>query len=648
MRKFILFISLVYNIFAQSDTIELFKPDTIIREILNSQSATFYVEDNWNFEENPILELDISFSDITKKNLSSLTFSLNGAPLKSMWFSNSTNNRFNETVITIPKELIKKGVNSISIEKFQNLTDTCYLDDTNPGNWIKINKGILNLKYSEDNRFITLKDFPLPFINKYPSTNKTSLKVFVNTNINSEEKLALATFSAVLGKLGKNFSGRVEVNKFDETLISQDNSIYISAFDAIPKKYQEYFSEEEKHSLNKGTGLKLIETINGKKLIIITSKQKIYDGLNSLFDTTTILQLEKVFIVLPNKNRNNLKEDSFGNEQKISLEQLGSSDITINGAKTNTSSIKVDFPKEKSIVNLQLELKYKFSDLVNNNDSTLKILVNGNSLWDNKLSKSKNQEEAIIDIPVEFIKNNSLFVEFQTNLIVGKNCNKSIVPWLTILKNSRILGTFKDKTTYTLEDFPAPFIKNHKFNNIGLSVSSDNNSLSFMASLFSNLGISLKYGGSLKYLTNSPEGVAIIIGNPQDNDLLKSIEKELVLPYKNGFKEFSSPKDFDLVGKNIYSVIQYFENKDTNRLIVFSDQNLYYENIIKNLNNLKGTGYISINENEGVYLEDEKISDSKTIGGEKFSRQYFGLIVLFIVSVIFLLLTFYLSRKKDL
>ncbi|MBP6323007.1 MAG: hypothetical protein KA336_03850, partial [Fusobacteriaceae bacterium] len=206
------------------------------------------------------------------------------------------------------------------------------------------------------------------------------------------------------------------------------------------------------------------------------------------------------------------------------------------------------------------------------------------------------------------------------------------------------------KEDFKLQDFPAPFVKDGKYNKLAVSISDDFKSLEFATELFRIIGGNLKYPGSIIYLeSNDVDKNTIIIGNPKDNVIIKELQNSLFLKYDRNNEKFLSDYKFQFLGDNKYSAIQIYKNEKTSNMLVFSDKNMYYDNVLNKIkeNTFLDDNYIGINEKDGATVKtDKKDEVGKTFVGEKEKNilKILGIILGTFVAISGVL---YLYKKKN-
>lgn len=643
MKRVLLLFFIIFTIsFGAIEQIQILKPGSSISGLRSSFESFFFIDNNWKLNSDLSFEYSFNFSELTDQEISTLTFYINDIPIKSESIKYDTISKNGSFLI--PKDMIKFGRNKFTIFKFQ--TESCVNNEKNPANWLRVDKALLTIDYEIDNTNIDLSDFPLPFMSTGFSAKDKNINILLNENPTFEEKATLANMASLFGKLNMNFNGKFQVNfindsKFKDIELISNDYIYISEFERISPSIKEFFSPDEKNNIKKGVSFKLSTLNQRNKLLIVSStKENLLKNFAPIFETNNFKQLNGDFIVFPIISKN-----SQNNNEVIS-KNIGDFDINLNRNGSNISSIKISIPKDKNIVSLKLNLKYNFSELVANNNSTLKISINGRPLWDTKLINPNMLNEAVIEIPQELINDKVLFIEFQGNLLTEIDCSKTPMPWLTVLKESNIQGFYKDKAEANLGDFPHPFVLKRNFNKLGLEVSNNSEALSFMASLFHLIGQEIDSGIIYPAF---PDRNNIIIGTPLDNKTLLDNSENLFVKYNKDFKTFIGGKEVEILGNNIYTGIQLVKKISSYDLLIFSDKYNYFENTLNKIKTyqFKGNAYLALNNNDGMDFQLLTNSSSIQETKLKFSNGFFGLVIFILVGIVFTILAVYIYKRKD-
>ncbi|MGL5055572.1 MAG: cellulose biosynthesis cyclic di-GMP-binding regulatory protein BcsB [Fusobacteriaceae bacterium] len=653
MKKLLilLFQLLTMSILSYGEVIEtvLIPQGEEIRGFNKNRDAYFFIEENWDIKNAATINLELSYSELTKGNNSSITYYINDKPISSIAL-NTDNDKITKK-IEIPKEYLKIGVNKFSIRKLQMITeDKCSLEGMSPANWIRIDKAFLFLEYAENNSKIDLSSFPLPFLHKYSDSGEKMINILMHEKATGREKIGLANVAAFLGNLNSNSKDEVHIVNINNVEKLDDNFIVISEFNRLPDILKKSFTDEEVSLMRNGVALKMIDNfINPEKKIIIQTSisRNMGNGINWLIDKKLLKQISGKFTVIQDYSDTKYADESL--KRKISFRSLGINNIMLSGIGKNRQSIKISLPKDEKRDNVILKLKLGFSELIRDNRSTLRVIVNGENIWDKEFTSFNNDLSVSIPLSKELTNNDrSYYIEFESNLLTEFDCGGVPEPWIEVKSESSIESDITEETEFTIHDFPAPFIKGGKYNKLGLTVSDDFESLKFMFELFRIMGAKLSIPGNITYFENDDiDKNIIVIGNPKDNPVIEQLSKNLFLKYNRERSNFLSDVNFQFLGNNIYSAVQLMKEKESHNLVIFTDKNMYYRNILNNFksNKFQGDSYLAINIKEGIDLDINKVVEEKDTSNKEKKVEAGKILILLLLG--FAGLAIYMIKKKD-
>lgn len=648
MKKIILMLFIFINglIFGKTYQKELFSQGTTVSGVTKEIKSYFFIEPNWDILKDPEIKLDMTASQLTLEDASTFTFIVNGKPIGSYKLEKDENNdKKLNLILNIPKGVLKVGANEFVLKKFQRLTRACNLDEVNPANWLKINDSILEIEYDKNNQKIDLGMLPMPILNIYPTTEVNTIRVGVNSKISPKDKIALANFALNLGSISNSNPNKIEVKTIDELKDTMGDYVIVSEFEKLPENLKATFNENDLAKLEKGRVFKLVENpVDSKsKILIYTGNEKEF-GKNSVdyLDKNDLKFIVGDSFAVSSKNK---EKSKF----KITLTSLGIGEINFLEIGRSSQVFAIDLPKGKLINSLDFNIKYYASNLLNLNNSTLCISVNGKKIKDNIIKSDNLKGQFTVKIPASELQNSKVYIEVFANLITSRDCFTPPMPWLTILGESEFKYEARDEKIFNIGDFPAPFVKNNSLSSIGISVSPDKKSLGCFVEIFKMIGKNLDKTNKIFYILNNEDlknvETAIIIGSPLTNNIIKNREKDLFLTYNSSETSFEKGKGIEFITENIYTGAQLL---DKNQLYIFTDANGYYDNILKAIKDgdIKGDAYLAIGAKDGeayyINTKEAKQIDENAYHG----RVRLGLGILLGVMAIFAILAICFKKKK--
>lgn len=659
MKKILIrlvFLLILSNIiYSANMEISLFEPGTKLMGVNSVVKNYFYLEDNIEIQKDLKIDILIFFSELTNPKNSSLTFFINERPLNSVKLVKDGDNKVSG-ILSVPREYIKKGMNEFLVGKTQILTDDCNIDEINLGNWIRIERSVLNYEYIENNEKITLENFPVPFVNRYRTNAPQNLNILMNKVPSDDEKLLLANLSGLIGTKKINDLVKVRVDNIEKILLKEKldkNYIIISEFDTLPESIKKQYSIKEKELMQENLSFKLIRNYNesDKLLLVISKKGKNFSrNFGSLFYTNGDKELTGEFSAIADVDERRVKPTN-SDFMKISLEEIGVSDINLSSGSERKGSFILLVTRDREIVDdVIFNIKISKSELLKDEELILHLRVNDSYILGIDV-KEKNTGEYSVKIPVSALKEGENFIEFEGDFSKKHGCDIQPQTVLTIKKESNFIINSKEKDVFNLRDFRAPFVKNRRYNNLGISVSNDKESLSFLGDLFILLSRNINNYDEIYYLNKNDESKnQIIIGNNETNNLISEKWDKLFLPYKDSkTPEFKSTGDINILEESIYSAIEFLKTGENSySLYIFTDREKEYENILNQFKKreFRGNAYVGVNLDTSIYKKTE-IDTPKIIKRFRGRTSKLAGIFFLVFSFFSLLILYFINKKSD-
>ncbi|MCX7951073.1 MAG: cellulose biosynthesis cyclic di-GMP-binding regulatory protein BcsB, partial [Clostridiales bacterium] len=175
----------------------------------------------------------------------------------------------------------------------------------------------------------------------------------------------------------------------------------------------------------------------------------------------------------------------------------GFKDIVLNRFLNDFDFI-VDIPKEENLKdNAYIELKYRYSNLLDFNKSTICVYINGLPYQDKRLSE-KNSNLDSMKIKLKDFKNYTrLNIGVKFNLVPktkDKELNTDEDLFAILLNSSNIYIPTEYEKRRDFRYYPAPLVEKGRFNNLNLVIPNklDNINLTSLSNIFAYLGHSIK------------------------------------------------------------------------------------------------------------------------------------------------------------
>ena len=663
----ILTFSNISLIFADNEDVKAYKfqDDMTINGVIGSTERFFNVSQNWDVKD---LKLNLVYtkSELLDVNYSTITVFINGEPVSSKRLDGDRKYQ-DKWQVNIPKELVKPGYNSISIKAYKTISDKICRDDSNTANWLVIHKqSDIELNYSLKSNSNEIKDYNSTFAN-IGNEEYVDTTFVLPDNYNSNELSSIMNLSLNMGQKLKADNFKLDVKLKSNLKEYNNNIIYVGGTNDTSTDFLNLLSNDEKNQAkNKAVIKQVISPFNKDKrmILIISDNSKALKNATKLICNNELLNELNIssFIIDETKDVSEIKKDT---KNKLTLNDLGYNDFLLKGPFSQETNFDVSIPKNKiSTAGSILNLKFRYATNLDFERSLVTVYVNDKPISSKKLSLEKADNDNLeVNLPTDVLGKNYYKIKVVFNLelkdlmCVTRDTDN---PWAYILDSSFIKFDFKDNDSLNFKSYPYPFIDNQQANDINVVVSKNLNSsdLSNIANIIGNMGRDAVYNtGNLNVLTDSEflntnkKGNLIVIGTPDDNSILKDINKDLYIKFDKNFSGFENNDKIkfldDKYSKQL-STIQLINSpysKSNSAIIVSSlDKNslsssvryLSDNNLTRDLkgdaavvNRDGGIQDISFKENN---TRDEELEDNST----KFKLEKSSLIFVLIAGFLFL------------
>ncbi|MDU3336110.1 cellulose biosynthesis cyclic di-GMP-binding regulatory protein BcsB [Paraclostridium bifermentans] len=552
----ILTFSNISLVFADNEDVKAYKfqDDVTINGVIGSTERFFNVSQNWDVKD---LKLNLVYtkSELLDVNYSTITVFINGEPVSSKKLDGDRKYQ-DKWQVNIPKELVKSGYNSISIKAYKTISDKICRDDSNTANWLVIHKqSDIELNYSLKSNSNEIKDYNNIFTN-IGNEEYVDTTFVLPDKYNSNELSSIMNLSLNMGQKLKADNFKLDVKLKSNLKESNNNIIYVGGTNDISTDFLNLLSNEEKNQAkNKAVIKQVISPFNKEKrmILIISDNSKALKNATKLICNNDLLNElnSSSFIIDETKDVSDIKKDT---KNKLTLNDLGYNDFLLKGPFSQETNFDVSIPKNKiSTAGSILNLKFRYAKNLDFERSLVTVYVNDKPISSKKLSLEKADNDNLeVNLPTDVLGKNYYKIKVVFNLelkdlmCVTRDTDN---PWAYILDSSFIKFDFKDNNSLNFKSYPYPFIDNQQANDINVVVSKDLNSsdLSNIANIIGNMGRDAVYNtGNLNVLTDSEflntnkKGNLIVIGTPDDNSILKDINKDLYIKFDENFSRFEN------------------------------------------------------------------------------------------------------------
>lgn len=552
----ILTFSNISLIFADNEDVKAYKfqDDVTINGVIGSTERFFNVSQNWDVKD---LKLNLLYtkSELLDVNYSTITVFINGEPVSSKRLDGDRKYQ-DKWQVNIPKELVKPGYNSISIKAYKTISDKICRDDSNTANWLVIHKqSDIELNYSLKSNSNEIKDYNSIFTN-IGNEEYVDTTFVLPDKYNSNELSSIMNLSLNMGQKLKADNFKLDVKLKSNLKEYNNNIIYVGGTNDTSTDFLNLLSNDEKNQAkNKAVIKQVISPFNKDKrmILIISDNSKALENATKLICNNELLNElnSSSFIIDETKDVSEIKKDT---KNKLTLNDLGYNDFLLKGPFSQETNFDVSIPKNKiSTAGSILNLKFRYAKNLDFGRSLVTVYVNDKPISSKKLSLEKADNDNLeVNLPTDVLGKNYYKIKVVFNLelkdlmCVTRDTDN---PWAYILDSSFIKFDFKDNNSLNFKSYPYPFIDNQQANDINVVVSKNLNSsdLSNIANIIGNMGRDAVYNtGNLNVLTDSEflntnkKGNLIVIGTPDDNSILKDINKDLYIKFDKNFSGFEN------------------------------------------------------------------------------------------------------------
>lgn len=539
-----------------------FEKDWTGSGVLATKAFFFDVSNNWTIEGSYI-NLVFTESELLENKNSTLTVLINDTPIGSIRLGDKK--EYKRTVkIPISKDKIKEGFNEIKIKTYKRISEKPCIDDVNTGNWIVIHKeSYVHIDFKDIEDSIALKDFPFPYMKESDELPVNSIMV-VPDNSSSSEITTAMMICANFGSKRKYENINTKVYKFsDAAEKSSTNIVFVGQEKKCPKEIINLLSSEELQNIKNSAVIKEVQSPYNKekKILIVVSKDesKLIKAGELLSSKDLMKQINGNSIIVDKDL--NVKDPSKTEVENISFSRLGYNNVLLPGAFRQESNFTVNIPKNR-LVNkaANIVLKTRYSKNLDFDRSLLTVYVNDTPIASKKLSANSADNDTFqVSIP-EDVRNPSYYdikVAFDLQLKdVFCSFREEDNPWAYISSESYVHLPYKEGRDFIFENYPNPFVAEGKFNDFTMILPDKFSSeqLTWAGSIAAHIGHDVDLNcGSFKVLAasealkNPPKGNLLVLGTPQNNEVVEKFNKNMYVKFNKDFTAFQSNEKVNLL-----------------------------------------------------------------------------------------------------
>lgn len=586
--------------------------DTYVNGVFSTNTFYFSKDKYSILNDNNYIKVNFTQTNKEKYDCSSVTLYLNDIPLKSIQLNKfDLNSTF---TVPLPKNKINDGSNTITIKSFTKLTEDLCCDELSTFNWLCFHKDtFIHLEYSLSKDSTSISDFPYPYvINQRDFVENSYIVIPDKPSINEVQgAIKISTLLSTYNPFKDSFFQTINYSNIDK--YKDSNLIFILDKNNINKYFEGNYIVDE----NQGFIKEIQSPYNKSKKILLISYDidKSINALSKSKLSNQMITSDQIIDFELTNQKNNINTD-------ISLKDLNYNSIKLNGTLSQSSIFYIQIPKGLKLYDdSYINLKFRYSSILNFENSSINVYINDVPVNTKQLSKDKfNNDNLKFKVPKEFLKLKSfnLKIEFYLPLIKS-NCEfiDDNVCFATILDSSYIHCFYNNQSSYSLYDYPAPFVIYNKSNNLSLIIEdlSNVNKINLYSILLSSMNKSsnefLDFNLYTSINNKLKDDNIILISSGDKDSIIKKYNPKLYLKYNDDFNNFISNDKLNIVNndKNNLVSMQLLKsplNQNKHMLIVTSPN---INNIYSSKNILSNTNLISSNKADVLLLNEKGIQD---------------------------------------
>ncbi|WP_253735892.1 cellulose biosynthesis cyclic di-GMP-binding regulatory protein BcsB [Paenibacillus sp. FJAT-26967] len=520
---------------------------TALSGVMGSKQMYFQILDYWDLTEVK-LSLDYQMSPLAKDLNSSITLSVNGSPFHSFRPA-AANAQKQNLAVTVPKELLTKGLNTLKVEGYIRTEDNlvCPSDQT-PDQWLQLYKTSgIDVRYTQKAMQGAIQDFNQRFTGLDTVSAGRSLIAVPDKSEPAELEAAVYALSGFAKSNSVNDKDIPILPYRADNLKDREAVVLIALHDRLPAEVKGLLSKQDFNTkaliqlVSKETQPTLVITSQNPELLAkagrLVANQPLMGQLSSdikVVDDSTDVTTP----VVPVSTRINFTEK--GDELK--------------GPGHQEQTYFVTLPANRSIADAgQISLDFRYAQNLDFNRSLVTVSINNTPIGSKKLTKElANGDTAHFAIPADLAVNGNFSVAIEFDLeLEDAACtrNGDEMPWAFITKDTLIDFKTKDRNDLLFNNYPHPFLRDGVFNQVAVVIPEERDNYTYrtVSNLFNLLG---KYTsgntGDVKFYKESAgadelkERNIIAVGTYLDNKLIRDNNKNLYFKYDSAGSTFLS------------------------------------------------------------------------------------------------------------
>ncbi len=448
---------------------QAFSMDHALSGLFASFTESFEVGD-WAVDQ-AVFSMSYSVTQLAIAEYSTYTVSVNGQKVYSAQVP-LTDGAKQRAQITLPPEIIKAGVNYLTVETYIRTNDPkpC-VDDVSKANWMNVFK----------DSTIALSYRPLAVIGSVAALYKQFTSIDALQNSQSafviEENAGESTLSSAamamtgIAKNAQLFHENIglRINRNGSALFQDPYQIYISSYDQMAGDILSALTPQQSGDAQSGIALVLINRDDRCVLAAIGSDDTAMNTLGRLLGNASYMaQLQNAWASL---NRDaSVLTPSVQVQPYMLLTDTGA---YVKGAFHQDSSFYIQFPENRALAaESSIRLIFRYAQNLDFDRSLVTVYINENPIGSKKLSIEKAQGDSLeLNIPTDLKISGSFSVRVAFDLEVKDlwcTLRQEETPWAYVSSESMLKLNSMDVLGLLFENYPSPFVWDGKLNDVAV------------------------------------------------------------------------------------------------------------------------------------------------------------------------------------
>ncbi|BCN29941.1 cellulose biosynthesis cyclic di-GMP-binding regulatory protein BcsB [Anaeromicropila herbilytica] len=528
---------------------------TTLKGIYSSKDLFFYVPDYWDTKY-VYAQIQYDVSELMEGLSSSMTFSINNRPIESCAISYNKGNT-QIVYVKIPRSLVKKGYNSLTISGYAKLYDEegC-MDDFSGANWMSIDDtSFIRCGYDIKNTNHMIAEYPYPFMSTTEASGK-GLTIAVSDKATDGEVAAAMNLMSDLSSKTENkndiqFSLLSDIEK-----TNPNRTILISDYENLPSEYKSKITDSS--NLSKYATVAFVDDSKGNPLLIITSKKDecLLEAAYMLMDEDRVSQ-EKTSIAKVKYGSKDIAMNSKTLSKMVAgnytIKDIMGSGMTFVGPFHQEQNIFLPFSEDYFLSDAgKVTLNFRYSNNLDFNRSMITVYWGNVPVASKKLTKSKaSGDELTFVMPEDVVGTTTGSIKIAFDLeLKDLVCTprQDEMPWAYVSEDSTLFLPASTGIVLTFDLKPSPFRTDGKFNDLMMLISDKPTSdeLNLLAQIIGMYGQGVDPYGTFcvkresEFSKKDSDYNIITAGTYNDNKVIKSMNNKLHFSYTKDGNKFNS------------------------------------------------------------------------------------------------------------